>query len=121
MERKVWTTPITGILAILCTAAVLLPIGCESANRVVASDISDTCPICERETRVHPITGLDYTTCICPTCGTVSTLDPRVQDAVERFTGPNIGDRVHVCDSCGNIIEDCATCRENRRLQAGAS
>jgi hypothetical protein len=121
MERKVGMTPITGILAILGAAAVLLPIGCESPNRVVASDISDTCPICERETRIHPITGLDYTTCICPTCGTISTLDPRVQDAVERFTGPNIGDRVHVCDSCGNIIEDCATCRENRRLQAGAS
>lgn len=117
MERKVRTTSITGILAILCTAAALLPIGCESSNQVVASAPSKTCPICERETRVHPITGLEYTTCICPTCGTVSTLDPAFQDAVERFTGPNIGDRVYVCDSCGNIIEDCALCREKRVAQ----
>jgi hypothetical protein len=114
MKSKVKTTHAAGLLAILCIAAVL-PSGCESSNRVVESRASDTCPICERETRVHPITGLTYTTCLCPTCGTVSTLDARTQDAIERFTGPNIGDRVHVCDSCGHILEDCAACRQKRR------
>jgi len=111
MEPTVRMAPAAGILATLCIAILLLT-GCESSNRMVASEISDTCPICEHETRVHPITGLSYTTCLCPTCGTVSTLDPQVQNAVERFTGPNIGDRVHVCDGCGQIIEDCAVCRE---------
>lgn len=117
MELKVRTISMTGILAIVCTMAALLSIGCESSNRVVASGASPTCPICERETRVNPITGLEYTTCICPTCGTVSTLDPQFQNEVERFTGLNIGDRVYVCDSCGNIIEDCAACREKRVAQ----
>lgn len=114
MESKVRTTAITGALAILCTAAVLLPIGCESSNRVVAQGTSDTCPVCERETRVQPLTGLKYTTCICPTCGKVYTMDQDFLNAIERFTGPNIGDRVQVCDACGEIITDCATCREKQ-------
>lgn len=112
MELKVRMTSITGIFAILCTATAFLAVGCESSNQVVASGTSPTCPICERETRIQPITGLEYTTCVCPTCGRVFTLDPQFQNEVERFTGLNIGDRVYVCDSCGNIIEDCAACRE---------
>lgn len=115
MEPRVRMTPVAGLFTVLCVAAVLLSAGCESSNRVVDSRVAATCPVCERETRVHPITGLTYTTCLCPTCGTVSTMDPRFQDAVERFTGPNVGDRVYTCDSCGYILEDCAACRQARR------
>jgi len=119
MPRKFRMIPTTGILALLCTAAVFLPAGCKTSDQVVASRTSDTCPVCERETRIHPITGLTYTTVICPTCEKVYTLDARVLNDIERFTGPNIGDRVHVCDSCGKIIEDCAACREKRAAMGG--
>lgn len=114
MEPRVRKIPVAGILAILFIPAVLLPIGCQPANRVVHTEPLAACPICERETRVHPITGLTYTTCICPTCERVLTLDMHTREAIERFTGPNIGDRVQVCDACGNIIEDCVICRERR-------
>ncbi len=120
MERTVRMTPIAGILAILCTTAVLLAAGCESSNRVVARGTSEVCPVCDHETRIQPLTGLTYTTCICPTCEKVYTLDAATLDAIERFTGPNIGDRVHVCDACGNVIEDCAICREKRITQSAA-
>jgi len=120
MKSRVWLTPTAGILALLCTATVLLPAGCESSNRVVTRETSDTCPICQRETRIQPITGLKYTTCVCPTCGKVYTLDTDTLNAIERFTGPNIGDRVHVCDACGRIIEDCAACREKSVSQSAA-
>lgn len=119
MERKVMMTSLVGILVGLCIVAILLLSGCESSSRVVASKPSDTCPICERQTRVNPITRLEYTTCICPTCGRVYTLDQATLDAIERFTGPDIGDRVAVCDSCGNILTDCAQCREKAGLRAG--
>jgi predicted RNA-binding Zn-ribbon protein involved in translation (DUF1610 family) len=115
MESKVRTTPVVGLLAILCVAAVLLPGGCQSSGQRIESQVSDTCPICERQTRINPITRLKYTTCVCPTCGKVYDLDDQTLDAIERFTGPNIGDRVHVCDSCGKIIEDCAACRQKSR------
>ena len=119
MESKVRTMLIAGSLAILLVSMAFLPMGCQSSNsQVVSSEPSATCPICERQTRIHPITGLKYTTCICPTCRQTTTLDPAFELAVQRFTGPNIGDRVHVCDSCGNIIEECAACRE-RRAQRG--
>ena len=120
MERKVKTAAITGILVTLGTAVVLLPIGCESSNRVVASEPSAACPLCEHVTRVQPLTGLDYTTCICPTCEKVYTIDEQRLNDIERFTGPNIGDRVAVCNSCGTIIEECAICREER-VTAGGS
>jgi len=112
MAPVVRAIPAAGILAVLCAAAVLLPIGCESQNRVVTTQPSEACPICEHETRIQPITGLEYTTCICPTCRKVYTLDPRVLNDIERFTGPNIGDRVQVCDSCGRVVTECAVCRE---------
>lgn len=111
MEWKVRMVAISGILAILSTGTALLATGCESSNRVVAAEPSSTCPICERVTRVQPLTGLEYTTCICPMCEKVYTLDQQTLDAIERFTGPNIGDRVVVRDSCGAIIENCAVCR----------
>src|SRR5512140_2776092 len=114
MEPAVRTTSITGILAILLAAAALLPIGCQSSNRVVSSEPSATCPMCERQTRIQPLTGLKYTTCICPTCKQTTTLDPDFALDLERVTGLNIGDRVHVCDSCGKVIEECAACREKR-------
>lgn len=120
MERLVRMTPMAGMLAILCTTAVLLSAGCESSNQVVAREASAACPVCEHETRIQPLTGLAYTTCVCPTCEKVYTLDPRVLNDIERFTGPNIGDRVHVCDACGNVIEDCAICRERRLSQSAA-
>jgi hypothetical protein len=112
MESRVRMFSVTGLLALLCIPAVLLPIGCQHDNRVVQREVREVCPVCERETRVHPITGLTYTTCICPTCERVLTLDMHTREAIERFTGPNIGDRVQVCDSCGNIVEDCAVCRQ---------
>jgi heterodisulfide reductase subunit A-like polyferredoxin len=108
-------TPVAGLVAVLCVAAVLLSAGCESSNRVVDSQVASTCPICERQTRVNPITGLEYTTCLCPSCGTVTTMDPDFALDVERFTGPNVGDRIYAADSCGHILQDCAACRQARR------
>jgi hypothetical protein len=119
MTRKIRITPAVGIFTLVCAAAVLLPAGCESSNRVVSVEPSPTCPQCERVTRIQPLTGLKYTTVVCPTCEKVYTLDPQVLNAIERFTGPNIGDRVHVCDSCGTVIEDCAACREKRVSRGG--
>ncbi|MGE5294257.1 MAG: hypothetical protein ACM3VT_05460 [Solirubrobacterales bacterium] len=112
MKLKVRTTPVAGLFVPLGIAAILWLGGCESSNRVVKDEPSPTCPICQRETRVNPITKWKYTTCVCPKCGTVTTMDPDFELQVERFTGPNVGDRVYACDSCGNILQDCATCRE---------
>lgn len=119
MKQKVRMIPMVGVLAALCMATVLLSAGCQSENRVVAAGPSDTCPLCGHVTRIQPLTGLKYTTCVCPTCKKTYTMDEDFLLAIERFTGPNIGDRVHVCDSCGRVVEQCAACRAKASSQGG--
>jgi hypothetical protein len=104
---------VAGFLA-LCLVLVLLATGCQSENRIVSTETSSVCPNCQMETRVQPITGLKYTTCICPSCKKVSTLDPDLLLSLERFTGGPVGETVTVCDNCKMVIEQCAACRAKK-------
>jgi len=103
-----------GTLLAICTAAILLSAGCQSENRGVKTEASPACPTCTKETRIQPITGLEYTTCVCPSCKKVSTLDPDLLARLERFTGGPVGDTVTVCDNCKAVVAECAVCREER-------
>ncbi len=113
MEAKAGTV-LTGIVGALCVAAVLSVVGCQTSERVAASDVCATCPLCQSQTRVQPLTGLEYTTCVCPSCKKVLTVDEGVVDALLRFTGPNVGESVTVCEACGAVVTECAVCREAR-------
>lgn len=93
----------------LVVGAFLLP-GCQSDQK--AAGTGRPCPICARETRTMPLTGLDYTTCVCPECEKVTTLDASTRTAVEAYTGTGIGGTVEVCTRCQVITEHCAACRE---------
>jgi hypothetical protein len=105
------STKRTGMVTLLGVAAILLVAGCQSSNRLVSGKMSETCPNCKVETRLQPITGLTYTRCLCPSCKRVSTLDESTLANVERYVGGHVGDTVHVCDSCGSIIETCSICQ----------
>jgi hypothetical protein len=91
--------------------AFLLP-GCQSGQR--STGTGRPCPICGRETRTMPLTGLTYTTCVCPECKKVTTLDAATLEAVQAYTGRDIGGSVEVCTHCQVITERCAACREAR-------
>lgn len=97
------------LTAALCLGAVLL-VGCQSEQRYVRT--GQPCPVCQHETRVMPLTGLTYTTCVCPECKKVTTLDASTLEAVQAYTGRDIGGTVEVCSRCQVITERCATCRE---------
>jgi hypothetical protein len=113
MEKEAGTA-FTGILGALCVAAVLLAVGCQSSERVAVSQACATCPLCQSQTHIQPLTGLKYTTCVCPSCKKVLNVDEGVVDALLRFTGPNVGESVTVCEACGAVVEECAVCRQAR-------
>jgi hypothetical protein len=117
MSRRVSTILMAGILTAAGAAVVVLPMGCQSENQVAATETSVVCPVCQRETRIQPLTGLKYTTCICPTCKTVSTLDPEFRDRLEVFYGNIVGDAVPVCDTDETVVMECAVCREARHAR----
>jgi len=108
---------VVGLFAALCAGVILLPGGCQSSDRqVTAADTSsgptEVCPVCGRETRTHPLTGLKYTTCVCPSCKEVWTIDKTAIDAIERAYGYEPGLMATVCEGCGVVVQECAICRE---------
>ncbi len=88
----------------------LLPTGCGSQQRTTRG--SQPCPVCRRQTRIVPLAHLTYTTCVCPACKTVTTLNAATQAAVEAYTGAELDGAVEVCGHCQIIVEGCAACRE---------
>ena len=103
------------ILAVVAAAVVVAGLtlsGCHSEQMTAMSSGDQVCPLCDTQTRVMPITGLKYTTCVCPKCKKVSVLDAATREAVEAYTGGSVGDTVNVCEGCGAVIEACASCRE---------
>ncbi len=101
---------VTSILTLTVVLAALAFSGCHSGHKAAGTD--EACPVCQTEVHVMPLTGLTYTVCICPECKKVSSLDAATLEAVEQYTGEQVGDTVHVCDKCEAIIERCAVCRE---------
>jgi hypothetical protein len=100
------------ILVLVVEAGVLGYLGgCKSSDRVVATETNSQCPNCRMETRIQPLTGLTYTTCICPVCKKVSRFDPETRERVQDIFGHNLGDSVYVCDNCQMVVEKCAICR----------
>ncbi|MBN1362110.1 MAG: hypothetical protein JW993_16060 [Sedimentisphaerales bacterium] len=104
------------VILILCAGGLVALPGCKSEDNVVAIETNPLCPNCHTETRVQPITGLTYTTCICPACKKVSTLDAPTLAAVEAYTGAGVGNTVRVCDSCEALIGECAACRQSKGM-----
>jgi hypothetical protein len=95
----------------------LLPGGCHWQRRTAG--VSRPCPVCKRETRTLPVTSLTYTTCVCPVCRNVTTLNAATKAAVEAYTGAGIGDTVEVCSHCQIIVEPCAACRQKQGKPTG--
>lgn len=119
MRAKLGTMFVAGVFVAICTTVVLLPAGCQSSNRQVAAANPSTgptevCPVCGKVTRTQPLTGLKYTTCICPKCKRVWTLDRDTADTIERAYGYEPGLMVTVCDGCKAMVQECAVCREAR-------
>ena len=111
MQAKVSRRSIVSIVAMIVFVAGLAVSGCHSEHKMAAAGTGETCPVCNTEIRVMPLTDLAYTICVCPECKRVSTLDAATRAAVETYAGGPIGDAVHVCDRCDAIIESCAACR----------
>jgi hypothetical protein len=113
MQAKLSTMFVAGLFVTACSAVVLLPAGCQPSNQVASKAGEPTvCPVCGRETRTQPLTRLKYTTCICPTCKQVSTLDKDTALAIERAYGHEPGFQITVCEGCGAVMQECAVCRE---------
>jgi hypothetical protein len=96
---------------IVCGGALLYLAGCQSGDRIVATEAPPECPNCKAVTRIQPLTGLTYTTCYCPTCKKVTNLDPEFLERAEDIFGGNLGASVYVCDTCKAIVEKCSICR----------
>jgi ssDNA-binding Zn-finger/Zn-ribbon topoisomerase 1 len=112
MQAMASKRPVASILTLIVLVAGLTLSGCHSERQTAAGGTGQTCPVCQTEMRVMPLTGLTYTISVCPECKRVSTLDASTRAAVEAYTGGPIGDTVYVCDQCEAIIESCAVCRE---------
>jgi hypothetical protein len=113
MKGTTYTLLAISILGLACATA-LLPAGCESSNKVAATGTSAVCPLCKTETRVQPLTGLKYTTCVCPTCGRVVNLSPQLRNDLERFLGGPVDEEIAVCDYCRTAVAQCAACRQKQ-------
>ncbi len=113
MQAKISSMFVAGVFVAVCTTIMLLPAGCQSSNQV-ASEPGEpaVCPVCGQETRTQPLTGLKYTTCICPTCKRVWTLDRDTALAIERAYGHEPAFEATVCEGCGATMRECAVCRE---------
>lgn len=89
--------------------------GCHGQRR--AARVSQPCPVCRKQTRIVPPAKLTYTTCVCPACRTVTTLNAATQAAVEDYAGAGVGNAVEVCGYCQIIVERCAACRRKQGRQ----
>jgi hypothetical protein len=118
MQAKLSTMFVAGLFAAACAAAIVLPAGCQSSNRVAMtnppSGPTEVCPLCGQETRTQPLTRLKYTTCVCPTCKQVSTIDPDILEKIQDVFGYAPDLTVTVCEGCAVVVRDCAICREAR-------
>ncbi len=110
MRTVVRSRSLAAVLAISLILGALPLSGCQSRRKYART--GRPCPVCKRETRIMPLTGLTYTTCVCPECEKVTTLDAATQAAVEAYTGVGVGDTVEVCPHCQIVVERCSTCRE---------
>ena len=96
---------------VVCVGVLLCLVGCQSGDRIVATETPPECPNCKTVTRLQPLTGLTYTTCYCPTCKKVTHLDPEFLEKARDVFGNNLGVSVYVCDTCKAIVEKCSICR----------
>ena len=101
-----------GIFAAACSAVAILPVGCQPSDRVCDTRAGEVCPLCGSETRTQPLTGLKYTTCVCPSCKEVSKIDPETLQKIEDVFGYSPEFRATVCEGCGAVVRECATCRQ---------
>ena len=119
MQAKFSTMFVAGVVVAACAAALLVPAGCESSSRqatmgYVPAGSTETCPVCGQETRTQPFTRLKYTTCVCPACKEVSTIDPETLQKIEDVFGYLPEFRVIVCEGCGAVVRECTVCRQAR-------
>jgi hypothetical protein len=115
MQTKLGTLFVAGLFVAACATVILLPVGCQPSNQVAPVAASPaTCPVCGQETRTQPLTGLKYTTCICPSCKKVWIMDKDTADAIERAYGYEPGLMATVCEGCGAVMQECTVCREAR-------
>ena len=92
-----------GNLAALCGVAFLavLLVGCQTSGKLVSTEKSVVCPMCQTETRTAAVKGLTYTKHVCPGCKTITETD--------HYTG-NVTSSVHVCDHCKAAVVKCPLC-----------
>lgn len=115
--RTVSEDRLSTVLLIVGLIGWLLLPGCHGPQRSIRT--GRPCPVCKRQTRSVPVTRLTYTTCVCPLCRSVTTLDASTRHAVETYTGVALGDSVEVCSHCQIIAERCAACRTTKGKPAG--
>jgi len=111
-EKRLLTVSLTVGLVLW----LLLP-GCHGPQQ--STRTGRPCPVCKRQTRALPVARLTYTTCVCPLCRNVTTLDASTRTAVEICTGATLGGPVEVCSHCQIIAERCAACRKSLGKPAG--
>jgi len=105
-RRRFLTVSLTVVLVLW-----LLLSGCHGLQK--ATRTGRPCPVCKRQTRALPVARLTHTTCMCPVCRNVTTLNASTRTAVETYAGAALGDTVEVCGYCQIIAERCAACRES--------
>jgi len=108
MKRNV----ICAVAGIMCLGLLVVSMGCQVPGKLVSQQSSSLCPMCQMETRTASISGLTYTKCVCPSCKTVSTVDPLLADSLRAYVGKEIGTTVLVCDHCKAIVGQCPVCRK---------
>lgn len=109
-------TQAVALMVCLVLGALLLA-GCASERKTARP--SQPCPVCRRQTWTVPLAELTYTTCVCPVCRNVTTLNAATQAAIEAYTGVGVDGAVEVCSHCQIIVERCAGCRQAQEGQPG--
>ncbi len=91
-------TVLRSTLAISVLGVLLLAGGCKSMG---GKDEAVKCPSCGKTTSTfHPKKGRVYKKVACPSCKTVTMVDPA--------TG--IATATHACDACGVLVGKCPKC-----------
>ena len=110
MKTVARSRSLAAVLAIGLILGALPLSGCQSRREYPKT--GRPCPVCRKETRTMPLASLTYTTCVCPECESVATLNAASRAAVEDYTGTKAGDTVEVCTHCQIIVERCKACRK---------
>jgi hypothetical protein len=106
MNSILRTTAATAVLSTLILIA-----GCQSPGKVVSTQTSDVCPLCEMQTVTSPIKGLTYTKHVCPNCKTVETDEATISAAMASYASLDI-ESVHVCEHCKSVVAPCPACSQ---------